>query len=98
MTVPEEICVLNDEITTDTQQLKVLAKETGTVRMAIDGVEYTSEGGEYDESRNGYIHTFDLPESPQAQEISISLGDGGDGEGSSVTVERTAGVSGTSGE
>ncbi len=98
MTVPEEICVLNDEITTDTQQLKVLAKETGTVRMAIDGVEYTSEGGEYDESRNGYIHTFDLPESPQAQEISISLGDGGDGEGSSVTVERTAGISGTSGE
>ncbi len=62
MVVPQAPSVLTDEVTVDTAQIEVLSKEQGTVVMEIDGVEYTSGDGAYNQAYEGYIYTLDLPQ------------------------------------
>lgn len=86
---PETPSVLNQEITNSTQQLKVLAKGTGFVRIEVDGKVYTLRDGEYNQAYDGYIYTFDLPQAEGAQQISISQVSEEGVESNTITVMRT---------
>ena len=68
---PETPSVLTSEITIYTQQLDVLAKELGTVVVTIDGVDYTSQAGVYNQAYNGYIYSLQLPQTFTEQTITI---------------------------
>jgi len=89
---PEAPSVLTSEITVYTQQLDVLAKEQGTVVMNIDGVDYTSQTGVYNQAYNGYIYSLPLPQTDVQQTITIRFISAGGVSSSTVTVLRTSNV------
>lgn len=89
---PETPSVLTSEITIYTQQLDVLAKEQGTVVVNIDGVDYTSQTGVYNQAYNGYIYSIPLPQTAVQQTITIRFISASGVSSGSVTVLRTANV------
>lgn len=89
---PETPSVLTSEITIYTQQLDVLAKEQGTVVMNIDGVDYTSQTGVYNQAYNGYIYSLPLPQTAVQQTITIRFISASGVSSGSVTVLRTSNV------
>ena len=89
---PETPSVLTSEITIYTQQLDVLAKELGTVVVTIDGIDYTSQAGVYNQAYNGYIYSLQLPQTFTEQTITIRFINASGVSSGSVTVMRTANV------
>ena len=87
--VPEMPSVLTSSITLSTQQIDVLAKEMGTVVMSVDGMDYTSQFGVYNQSYGGYIYTLQLPSASAQQTISIRFINQNGVSSNSVTVMRT---------
>lgn len=87
--VPEMPAVLTSEITFETQQIEVLVKEQGTVKMDIGGVQYTSQEGVYNQAYGGYIYTLTLPQTQEEQTISIYLVNAQGISSGTVTVVRT---------
>lgn len=87
--VPETPSVLTSDINIYTQQIDVLAKEAGTVVMNIDGVDYTSQTGVYNQAYGGYIYTLQLPQTFTEQTISIRLISASGVSSGTVTVMRT---------
>lgn len=92
VTTPETPSVLTSEITIYTQQLDVLAKEQGTVIMNIDGVDYTSQAGVYNQAYNGYIYSLQLPQTVTEQTITVRFVNASGVSSGTVTVLRTANV------
>ncbi len=89
---PETPSVLTSEITTLTQTMDVLTKEAGTLVVNIDGVDYTSQTGVFNQAYNGYIYTIQLPEAYAEQTITIHLINAGGVSSGSVTVQRKLNV------
>ena len=87
--MPEMPSVLTSSITLSTQQIDVLAKEMGTVVMSVDGMDYTSQFGVYNQSYGGYIYTLQLPSASAQQTISIRFINQNGVSSNSVTVMRT---------
>ena len=92
VTTPETPSVLTSEITIYTQQLDVLAKEQGTVIMNIDGVDYTSQAGVYNQAYNGYIYSLQLPQTVTEQTITVRFVNAAGVSSGTITVLRTANV------
>ena len=86
---PETPSVLTSDINLYTQQIEVLAKESGTIVMNIDGVDYTSQTGVYNQAYNGYVYTLQLPAAYAEQTISIRLINASGMSSGTVTVIRT---------
>lgn len=86
---PETPSVLTSEITTLTQTMDVLTKEAGTLVVNIDGVDYTSQTGVFNQAYNGYIYTIQLPEAYAEQTITVHLINASGVSSGSVTVQRT---------
>ncbi len=89
---PETPSVLTSDITIYTQQLDVLAKELGTVIVNIDGVDYTAQGGVYNQAYNGYIYSLQLPQTFTEQTITVRFVNASGVSSGSVTVMRTTNV------
>lgn len=87
--VPQTPSVLTSEIYLDTTQIDVLAKEQGTVVMNIDGMEYTSQAGVYNQAYDGYIYTMQLPITATEQNITIHFVNANGVSSNTVTVMRT---------
>lgn len=92
VTTPETPSVLTSEITSSTQQMDVLTKEPGTLVVNIDGVDYTSQTGVFNQAYNGYIYTIQLPQAFAEQTITIHLINASGVSSGSVTVLRTMNV------
>ncbi|KAI4448826.1 hypothetical protein C823_003353 [Eubacterium plexicaudatum ASF492] len=92
MITPETPSVLTSDITIYTQQLDVLAKELGTVIVNIDGVDYTAQGGVYNQAYNGYIYSLQLPQTFTEQTITVRFVNASGVSSGSVTVMRTTNV------
>lgn len=86
---PETPSVLTSEITLNTAQIEVLAKEPGTIVMNIDGIEYTSQAGIYNQSYNGYVYTMQLPQAAAEQTITIRFVNASGISSNTITVMRT---------
>ncbi|MDE7313294.1 MAG: 5'-nucleotidase C-terminal domain-containing protein [Eubacterium sp.] len=86
---PETPSVLTSDITVDTQTMDVLTKEAGTLVVNIDGVDYTSQTGVFNQAYNGYIYTIQLPQTFTEQTITIHLINANGISSGSVTVQRT---------
>ncbi len=89
---PETPSVLTSDINIYTQQIEVLAKESGTIVMNIDGVDYTSQTGVYNQAYNGYVYTLQLPQAYAEQTISIRLISASGVSSGTVTVTRSSGM------
>lgn len=86
---PETPSVLTSDITVDTQTMDVLTKEAGTLVVNIDGVDYTSQTGVFNQAYNGYIYSVQLPQTFTEQTITIHLINADGVSSGSVTVQRT---------
>lgn len=92
VTTPETPSVLTSELNNYTQQLDILAKELGTIVVNIDGVDYTSQTGVFNQAYNGYIYSIQLPPAAAQQTITIHLVNASGVSSGTITVVRTMNV------
>ncbi len=88
-TTPEAPSVITSDIKLDTKEIQVLAKESGTIIMEVEGKEYKFQNGVFNQAYNGYIYTLQLPMTQQEQTISLRFVNAGGTSSSAVTVMRT---------
>lgn len=89
---PETPSVLTSDITLQTQQIEVLAKESGTIVMDVGGEVYMSSMGVFNQAYNGYVHTMYLPPATQEQAITIYFINTQGVSSGTVSVTRTSGT------